>query len=65
MDRWFEIKGTDILITSIDAVRNKTNLKTISNMQILAYSVVTIPTRLIGKCFTATTCILEVEIDEI
>ena len=60
----FSHQGTDIFIYLIDAVTNKTNLKTIINVQIPAYCIVTVPTRLTHKCIATTPCILEVEIDE-
>ena len=34
-------------------------------MEIPAHSIATIPTKLTGKCITATPCVLEVETDEI
>ena len=57
-------EGTDILISSTDALPNTTNLRTISIMQIPAHFIVTILTKLNSKCITATPCILEVDIDE-
>ena len=58
-------EGTNILINSIDAVGNVTNLQTISNVQIPVHYITTIPTKLTGKYIATTTCILEVVIDEI
>ena len=58
-------QGTDILVTSIDAVTNITNLETTSNVQLPAHSIAAIPAKLTCKCITATPCILEMEIDEI
>ena len=63
--RMFWNQGIDILVSSIHVVTNATNLKTISNVQIHAHCVATIPTKITGKCTTATPCILKVEIDEI
>ena len=45
----FICKGTDILINSADAAINITKLKTISNIQIPAHCIATIPTKLTGK----------------
>ena len=55
-------QGSDILINSIDAVTNITNLKAITNDQIPTYCIVTIPTKLTGKCTLYTPCTLEVKI---
>ena len=54
-----------LLINSIDTVVNTTNVKNISNIQILTHCIATIPTRLTGRCIAPTSCILEVEIDEV
>ena len=56
---------TNILINSIDDIEDTMNLKTISNIQISAHCIVTIPTTVTGKCIATTLCILEVEIDEV
>ena len=56
-------QGTDILISTIDGVTNLN--KTISNLQIPAHCIATIPTKLTGKCITATLCIMEVNTNEI
>ena len=42
---------------SIDVVKNVGHLKTISNVEIHVHSIVTIPTREIGKCTTNTPCV--------
>ena len=57
-------QGVTLLINSID-ITNVTHLRTISNTEIPAHSIVTIPTRKTGECTTYTPCIIEVEIDEI
>ena len=57
-------QGTYILINSVDATINITNIKPISNIQIPTYCITTIPTKLTGRCITATPSILEVEMDK-
>ena len=56
-------QGTDILLNSVDAAINITNLKTISYVQIPTCCIAPIPTKLTDRCITTTPCILEVEID--
>ena len=58
-------QGAKIFINSIDIVKNVTHLRTISNIEIPAHSVVTIPTRKTGRCTTNTPCIFEVDINKI
>ena len=58
-------QSTEILIRSIDAVTNITNLTTISNMHIPAHFTATLPTRQTCACITVTLCTLEVQIDKI
>ena len=58
-------QGVKVLINSVDAFTDMTYLKTISNIEIPAYSIVTIPIRKTGKCITSEPCIFEVETSEI
>ena len=54
----------NVLISSLDIVRNVTHKKTIGNVQISICSIVPIPTKGTGKCTTSTPCIFDVQIDE-
>ena len=56
---------TDLLIISLDAIKNTVKLNIFSNVQIPACCITTIPTKLTVRCFTTTPCILEVIEDEI
>ena len=56
-------QGTNVLINSIDAIVNATNLKTISNIQIPTHCIATMPPTLTGKCYYSM--YIEVEINEI
>ena len=56
-------QGMNILNYSIDGSMNITNPKTISNVQIPAFCIATMPTKLKGKCIIL--CMLGVEVNEI
>ena len=56
-------QGANALINSID-IMNVTHLRAISNIEIPACSIVTIPTWKTGKCTTNAVCIFEVVISE-
>ena len=54
-------QGPDILIISIDITIKEKQLQTISNVEIPAYSIVTIPTRKSGIGISNIPCVYEVK----
>ena len=57
-------QGNDIIIYSIGAAVNITNLKIISIVHITAHCIAIIPNKLTNKFIATASCILKVEMDE-
>ena len=57
-------QGTWVLINSIDTLANEPYLQTISNIEVPAYSIVTIPQRKFDICTSNTLFVYEIQAKE-